>query len=344
MQTIKRVLTTLLFVSLFLIVPQTVFAETSPTTGAGFTITPEFPKNQLPDETSFFDLKVTPDQTQELTVVVANKTNQARSLTVQPTNATTGDNGVVVYTPNKKRDSSAKYTFTQLTSKAVTVKLAANEAKPITFTTQIPKKGFQGQILGGIFVSDPATHKATGQTKGFKINNRYSMVLGVRLQENPNKKVTPDLALNQVRAGEVAGDGAVLANLQNKAPVLFGKMSITGRVYPRNSSNQLYKTTKHDYAMAPNSNFNYAISTGHHRLKAGKYTLKLTATSAKRSWKFTKNFTISQKEADKYNKQLTNVKHNWTWLYVLLAILGALLLAGISFWLGRRNKNDHSAN
>jgi len=62
-----------------------------------YTVSADLPKNQLNSKVSYFDLKVTPGQTQDLTIQIKNSDNAAHKYVVTPNRATTNDNGVIDY-------------------------------------------------------------------------------------------------------------------------------------------------------------------------------------------------------------------------------------------------------
>ncbi|MFQ6322510.1 WxL protein host-binding domain-containing protein [Lactococcus garvieae] len=74
----------------------------------------------------------------------------------------------------------------------------------------------------------------------------------------------------------------------------------------------LYSETKEGLRMAPNSNFDYAVSLGKKPFKPGKYTFKGVAQSGDKKWNFEKDFEI------KGNKESVSVEKDNTWLYFLI--------------------------
>ncbi|MCT0448490.1 DUF3324 domain-containing protein, partial [Lactococcus lactis] len=78
--------------------------------------------------------------------------------------------------------------------------------------------------------------------------------------------------------------------------------------------------------MAPNSNFDYAISLGDKPFKPGKYTFKGIAKSERKQWNFEKDFEIKGKAAKSFNKKSVSIKKDHTWIYFLL---GGLLLISL---------------
>lgn len=317
---------------LFSYVSVTEAAAATPDSGAGFTVSPQFPANQNSSTTGYFDLAVAPNDTQKITVNVINTTDHARKLRVQPTDAWTGDNGLVNYTPNSKKRPETNTSFTKLTSRGVTVALNAHEGKPVTFTTNIPAHGFAGQILGGIFVTDPAVTKTSGK-QNFKINNRYAMIIGVLLHQVDRSKVTPNLKLGSVTGSQKNQRATILATLKNPRPVLFGKMTIHAKV----TGQMQTTTTLKNYEMAPNSRFNAAIDLGERKLQPGHYHLDLTAKSGRHTWHFSRNFTVTKQAANQANEHI-KVKQNWLWLWITLGIIVAGLFLFGGYWIGRRRQ------
>lgn len=309
-----------------------VHAANTPDSGSGFTVQAVLPDNQLPGNGSFFNVHVQPNTAQTLTVRVVNLTDHARTLKVTPTNAWTGDNGQVSYTPNQARRPRTQMRFTKLTTPGVTLDLAAHEGKPVTFTAAIPKKPFTGQILGGIYVSDPKT--IAGAKNGhFKINNHYAMAVAVNLQEQQSLTVKPNLALTHATVSTAHQQPAVLATIANKRPVLFGKLSLTATVYPRHANRQIAKATSHNYAIAPVSSFNYHIPLNKH-LTPGRYRVHIVAKSGPHTWRLDRAFTVSKATANHVNR--VKPHHNWTWLYILGGTLLAITLVIAGYWFGKR--------
>lgn len=321
-----------LFTVLILSLPSVNAASNS--NGAGFTIHAEIPDNQLDESVSYFDLKVHPSLEQRLTLIVANTSSQARTLSVTPTNAWTGDNGQISYSPNKNRQPTGHNNFTDLISTGVNVELHAHEAKPVTFVLKTPAKKLKGQIVGAFYVTDKhVQHPSSG--KNFRINNRYAMTLGVNLQQTDSLSLAPDLKLTQIKTSTNHYQSQVTANVANTQPVMFGEMTVTGKVYRRGNSHLLYETTKKHYAMAPLTSFNFGVPVTKHRLKPGHYTFKLTAKSGKHIWHLSRHFTVTRQTAHQVNQHVT-VQHNWTWLYILLGVLGALILIIVGYLVGSR--------
>ena len=317
-----------------------VSAKAAQTGNANFDATPLLPKNQLSNKVDYFDLKVQPGGSQVLKLAVTNPSKTARTLKVTPVNATTSDTGQAVYVPSDRTDPSAQTTFTKMTSGAVTLHLAARQGKTVTFTTRTPASGFTGQVLGGLFVTDPKATPSSSNSN-FTLQNRYAEVVAVSLWCQPNQVLPINLKLADVAVKTQNGQPKVLAKLRNLTPALFGNMQIKARVMRGKTTKQVLTQSLKNGSMAPNSWFNLPIGLGKSRLAAGQYTLKLHVTSGKRVWNFSRPFTLTAKASRTHNALIHSDKTptNW-WIWIVLAILLILLLIGLAYWLGKRRSRD----
>ncbi|WP_338126435.1 DUF916 and DUF3324 domain-containing protein [Secundilactobacillus kimchicus] len=306
--------------------------------GAKFTIKPIYPKNQLDSSLGYFQLKTKPGSTGKLGVTVANlDRSQSRKIKVQPVVATTSDDGQINYTPsNSKLDSSAQLELPKLMSKAVTVKLAPLTQRQVTFSYKIPDAGFKGTLLGSIYALDETA--SNSKAKGFTINNRFAMALGVSMTTNPNWVVSPNFELGDVAARVVDNQPAVVANLRNVAPTYFRGMNVKTDVTQKGESKKLYQARLNDGSMAPTSNFNFRVDTKGKAIPAGDYTLNMTVKVGKRTWHLTKDFTVTAADHDKIAAKIGEKQpNNWLyWLIGILIILLLILLAWTFYRLGKK--------
>lgn len=310
-----------------------------------YSVSAELPKNQITDSVSYFDLKVTPGQTQDLTIRIKNSDSQAHTYIVSPNRAMTNDNGVIDYSQAKaKGDDSLKFDIKSALSPKQTVKVPAKTTKKVTIKLTVPKKDFSGIALGGINVIQEKSTDSSKKSSGTTIENQYAYVIGLQIREKAKIDVKPNMKLLQVKAQQINYRNYVTAQLENTEPVIMHGLKVKSYVTKAGSSKKVLTTDKENMAMAPNSNFNFAIGDGTKPLQAGKYTLHLTATSdkGKYKWNFTKNFTISQDKAKSLNKTTVEKPKSYFWWFVGLGALIVILL-GLVIWLlikNRRQNND----
>lgn len=255
--------------------------------GAGFTASPVVGEDQLNGVASYFDLLVTPGTKRDLQVRITNSTTTDKKFKVTLTNAYTQSNGEIGYQPNDNQDESLKVPLTSLSAKPEQlVTLKGRETKTVTIPMTMPKKKFKGVKLGAVHILDQETY--AGESKGsMTLNNRFAASIGVKLQTNKQAmhEVEPRVRLQAIKPGLDNRKAAVIATLQNDQPVYFTGMHIDAKVTQRGKDEVLMKRSVAKYAMAPNSNFDYAIHSDK-ALAPGEYTLYLTATTQKHKWTF----------------------------------------------------------
>lgn len=92
--------------------------------------------------------------------------------------------------------------------------------------------------------------------------------------------------------------------------------------------------------MAPNSNFDYAISWENKAFDPGTYRVEITATDGDQKWEWKKNFSIEGKTADKLNDSAVEAKKDYTLYYIIGGVLLVVLLLVLVFFLGRRSNKE----
>lgn len=309
--------------------------------GAGYSVSPQIPDNQRSAVSNYFDLVVKPGTTQNLTLAITNRTAQVRQLTVSVTTAWSQSNGQVSYAPGGPKDPSAQYRLSELAPRRTNVTLKPNAIQNVTVPVKIPTDGFKGVLLGALYVMDKA--KSGGeQSGGLAIKNRFATVVAVQLQTSVGaiNRVKPHLNLMKVGAGVHDNQASVLATLQNDRPRYWGKMNINGKVYKRGTKTVVMRREAGNYAVAPNSHFDFAL-TNKKALDPGDYTLDVLVTGPHGRWHFKRNFSILVGDATRINKKL-GLKRDfimpwWGWLLIGAAVV---LIIWLLWWLIRRRKRS----
>ena len=97
---------------IFIIVPKVEATEEMKTK---FTVTPVLPENQVSGTSSYYDLILAPKQSSTIVLDIKNKTDEKLSIVLTLANASTNDNGLIVYNDfDKPLDSSLKVPLTDL--------------------------------------------------------------------------------------------------------------------------------------------------------------------------------------------------------------------------------------
>ena len=307
-----------------------------------FSVQAVIPENQVDKTQSYFDLRMTPDQGQDLVIEMRNDTDKEVTVNVTPNTAITNSNGVVEYNNTSvKRDNSLKVAFKDIAkAEEAEVTLPAKSQKQTKVHVQMPKEEFSGTVLGGIYFTEKSKDKDAkeeNESEGSQIVNQYAYVIGVQLTEN-DQEVKPELRLNKVQAAQVNYRNVVTANIQNYTPTIIKDLKVEGNIYAKGSDKVLYSDSRENLRMAPNSNFDYAISLGNKPFKAGQYTFKGIAKSGDCVWNFEQDFEIKGEESRKYNKESVSLKRDYTWVYLCIGMAFFSLLCLIIIVLTRQLK------
>lgn len=313
--------------------------------GAGFAVEAQPNQAQYDQNVTYFDLKLAPKQQTTLKVKVINETAKPLRLRAEPNTGYTADAGNEVYDKQRPKQqlSKAPYQLTNLLGGPQKVTLAPHEKRVLAFPLTMPDKPFNGVLEGALYfdkLNQDEKPQATNR-KQFQIRNRYAVVLGVVLRSSEGQMVSPNLKLNRVKVGTDKASRfspAVKANLENTRANWMRGLKISSKV----SRNQktLYKTSGDQVDMAANSNFNYAISTNHERLKAGRYKLHLVAQLDQKRWVFNRHFTVSAKQAKQVNDQ-SRVKKSYLIWWILLAVIILLIAGGSYYWYRKKHRDKH---
>lgn len=304
-------------------------------TKAGFTVKPV--QSDANNHRDYFELKVNPNTVRTVKLIIKNTSSSLKTFKVEANTAYTGDSGLIQYNlRNTGHRVKGKLLFSKMAGHVQRASLKAGRSKTLTFKIKIPKKSFSGTVVGGLYIKEEANSQNDKKSgSGIQLKNTYAVVVPVFLSEK-DKVVHTKLLLENVKPASINKVPVILAKISNQTPTVFGKLKITSEVLDSDGNTVISKSSNTNMQMAPNSNFNYAISTNDKSIKAGKYILKLEAQSGTRNWNFSRKFTISKKMAARVNKKIV-IKRNYSWIWFSLALLIVLLLLALAYWLGRRH-------
>ncbi|MDE3282662.1 DUF916 and DUF3324 domain-containing protein [Lacticaseibacillus zeae] len=296
---------------------------------AGFTVKTVLPANQRDTSQTYFDLRVSPNQEQDLEVVIQNRNTAPLTVLLAAHSAFTNDNGVVEYGKSPKpADSTLPVNLQDIVTLPAEVTIPALSQQTVKIHLKMPAKPFSGTVLGGLQFKAKPDDK--GNEKG-AVTNRYVYAVGLMLSES-DQPVVPDLKLRQVAADNDHGQPAIRANIQNFEAAILRNLHVNGYLYRQSGGKALYRSEKSRINMAPNSNFNFKLNLDKGPLIPGKYRLKLIAKGGGRTWNLTRTFTISKKDADKLHA-LSKPETPAASIPWYLILIGGIVL-GISLYVG----------
>lgn len=326
-----------------------------------FTVKLVPPTNQPQgNKINYFDLRVKPGMHQTLELYIASTANKTQKITFMPSNGVTSGGNIISTAPDTPPDPSNKLPFTTFAFKKSVITLAPKEVQKITIKYTMPQQGFDGVMIGGIFIRTSLTTetdagKSSNNKASLRFVNDYSMGIQILMNET-DKLVLADLKVKNIIPQSYQTVPAVGVKLQNPQMQYMDNLSLDAKVTRLANKKDQHRQKVKDYKFAPTSNFVYVIPwRSNEKMEPGKYRLELKAQSQqqhlalneaqkkKQTWKITKNFTITPTEANDINRKNPNYKPDYTWLFIIIGVLGILLILFLFWWvfvLGRRRRNQ----
>ena len=302
----------------------------------------ELPENQVNKNNSYFDLLVKPGTEQTIVVHVFNTSDEAIVVNAMITNAATNTNGTIMYTTKGIRDISMAISVedvAELKENTVVVEAQASNVFEIVLT--LPDKKFEGVLLGGIVIEAEYLGKDVidDEQNSIKIENKMTYVIGLKLQEDLDTVVVPNI--NYLGTAELLHDisSAVGIHLQNSEAIIMKGVQVDAEIYRSGTKKLLYEYHSNSVEIAPNSTFDIAVIWGNEKLKEGTYHLKLRVEFEDYVWEWNEDFKIDREKANVINSEAINIKFTIpNWVYYSIGTLIASILFFTAFLLGRVSK------
>lgn len=299
--------------------------------GLGFTYKVIKPENQR-GSVGYFDLRMVPAQKQTVIIELSNGSEEEIIISVSLNGAKTNGNGVIEYGPSAiENDKSLKYDFVELVTAPKQVVVPPRSVVPLNLEIDMPEASIDGYVSGGIQLKQ-VTKKAEEKAKTTGITNEYAFLIGMLLSEN-DTKVEPNLELNNVYAGLANYRNAVFINFSNVEPEYLENLTVDVQIMKKTSDAVLYDTKKAGMRMAPNSMIDFPVEMNGDRMEAGDYKAHILATSETGKWEWTKEFTITNEEADKFNDQDVSLtqERGIDWRLIAAIVAGGLVIVCVIF-------------
>ena len=275
----------------------------------GFSVNPIFPENQIPGETGFFDLLVTPGDRQEIGISVNNRSDEEIQISITLVTATTNRNGIIDYTAPGISDVTLRHGFADIASwplEGELISISPGYSGEIPIFIDIPSQGFDGIILGAVRVTSELTDEQIAE--GGMIVNRFSHIIVVRMQEEGNYTELPaDFQLGEVGAGLVNHRATIVADIRNPQARFSRPVTVSSQIFPAGSNTPLFERSDTTVYFAPNSVFEYSMiddsdAGSVHALEAGTYLARIQLVYNGIPWEFEREFQIGATEAADLNE------------------------------------------
>lgn len=324
------------FISLFCFIKVTGYAQTT-----RFTVTPELPQNQLSD-VSYFDLLVTDETKQDLTVALHNTSSDPLTIKATALNSYTASTGIIAYQAEQTAEENQGISFSQLIENPrQTIKLDPGESHQVHFTLSMKGEEFEGEILGVFAFEEEPSETTESQQTNLQAN--YKIQQGIRLRQNVATMPDPQLSLINSEAVERNGSAALKSSIRNSQPTAFGKISVKTIIREQDSGNKVGGFSAEDFQIAPNSVLELFSAFDQNILEPGTYMLRIELNAPKGTWVFEDSVVVDRKQAKLINRQTTlgaAYLQKQYWLYAGGILLFLLVLLLLFIFYKRRNKAE----
>jgi len=307
-------------------------ALTIPVAAMDFQVLPELPDNQRHNDSTFFDLLVTPGQRQNLVIEIRNISDNDIVVLVETITASTGRNGQINYTSRGELDETLRFSFEDLvTLPQDHFEVPALSSIEVAIDLEVPNEWFDGAILGSIRVLREATQEE--RDEGGMIVNQFASVTAVRLVTREDAEEIPvDLALGEITAELINYRASIVVPIRNLQPRIIQGARATARIFPLGANQPIFEYNLERLDFAPNSVFPFSfVDREGYGIEAGDYTAVIEVEHEGEVWSFNQDFHITAQAAATVNESAVN-QHGavrpqqgltmWMWI----AIIGGGLL------------------
>lgn len=260
------------------------------------------PENQLTDGEAL-NLLMKPGQKQKVSVEITNLSDKEIIVESRISGARTNGNGGLEYGPTKlEKDKSMKYDLPDLVKIPSEVKVPAKGKSDLILEIEAPETAYDGIVTGGIQLIQKGAGVESKDAKGATIENKIAFLFGVTLRMS-EEDVAPDFELNNVKAGLQNYRNAIFINISNTKSVIAKNLVINTEITKKGKDEVLYQKKKTDISLAPNSKMDFPVTLDGDIMRAGEYTSHVVLKGDDKEWKWDEDFTITDEEADRFNKQ-----------------------------------------
>lgn len=282
--------------------------------GFDYTATPILPSSQEQDVTSYFKLRMTPNQEETLQVKIMNQSEKSQKFKAMVNTASTNQNGIIDYSLHDvEKDSSMKYSIQDLiTSDSPVVEVAANSEQIISLKLKMPEKAFEGILLGGITIEP-----LQDESKPEQVSNVYTRTFAIQLSES-DKAIQPKLEAGEVSLSQINYHNVANLLIRNTTPTIITSVQADIKITKKGQQEPLLTEVKKDMSIAPNSQFNLPVEWKD-LFSPGEYEYEVTLHNDQQDWNFKKEFSVKDKEAKKLNDLSIDQKSD-SGIYIYLTI------------------------
>jgi Bacterial protein of unknown function (DUF916)./Protein of unknown function C-terminal (DUF3324). len=337
------IITFILFGVISIPFPVTATSHTSP----GFYVHAKLPQNQIDKELGYFDLRMQPNQIQQLEVEVINEFDNPISVTVEAISASTNRNGIIDYKTPDIQDETLSIPFSSISVvEQNSILIPAKSTKTAIVTITMPNEQFDGIILGGLVFT--CENDVENQSQTTSINNIFSYVIGVKLSET-DVKVVPQFEIVKITPETMNYHPVFVHAIRNTEAAIVKNMNIEISVTDTNGVVQA-QTSKSNVDMAPNSVMPLGVSPNNGQLYSGEYISNIQMEYNNQTYQYQIPFSVTDSNITEINTQIFPDNFSNPQLHNFMPFIKRVLIANfmivslllIVFLKRRRKKGDEN--
>lgn len=301
-----------------------------------FTVQPDIPSNQVDMDSPWYDLLLDPGESQTLTMLITNLSDEEIVVIPEIAQATTTPFGSVDYAPNDiLLDASVLHDVTELLSVPDYVAVPALGNTRLEIELQMPADHFDGMLAAGITLSEQVVERIiddenqAGESQaGMTLENRFRLSVAILLR-NSLTGIAPELGLVGAGAGHLNFRNVVNAYIRNPQPRFLSNVEIHAEVTDRNTGAILFQGAVEEPGaqFAPSSMMQFPVPLNGMPFEAGQYTMRVRAVSPDEEWDLSYDFEITAEEAARLNAEDVTLELNdFPWRMVLIGLAIFLLV------------------
>ncbi|MET2059699.1 DUF916 domain-containing protein [Enterococcus faecium] len=282
-----------------------------------FNVKAILPENQLNKENSFFDLRVAPNQKQEIELLITNTSSKEEVYEIAINQAYTNKQGFIDYALKSESEKNQyKFPIEDIVDVPDKVTVLANQSKKVSISLKIPDKPFVGEILSAFQIK-----KEDNDQNG--INNSYGYIIGLRLTQN-DQQVKRKLTLEKIEAKEISQQDKLLITFHNPEMESYGSLKYKITLINTKDNKTVYNKEFKDLQISPESLYEMELNLEEVEIPNGIYQVKIEVSDAKNNkWNFEENVDVDKNDQSKQVNLKNEEKDN---KFFVLFILGPILL------------------
>ncbi|MBC9810729.1 DUF916 and DUF3324 domain-containing protein [Carnobacterium maltaromaticum] len=290
--------------------------------GFDYTASPILPRSQEQDITSYFKLRLVPNQEETLQVRILNQSEKSQKFKVFVNTASTNQNGIIDYSLyDVEKESSMKYSIQNLiASDLPIVEVAANSEEIVSLKLKMPEEAFDGILLGGITIEP-----LQDESKPEQVNNIYTRTFAIQISEN-DKAIQPKLEAGEVSLSQINYHNVVNLLIRNTTPTIVTSVQADIKITKKGQKEPLLTEVKKNMSIAPNSQFNLPVEW-QSLFSPGEYEYEVTLRNNQQDWIFKKEFSVRANEAKELNDLSIDQKSDvGIYIYLTIALIIVVII------------------